>query len=154
MGYVICIVLILTGCVRNPDGLLQRSSDGSWMSNYNGYADRRVVLENGRYINKAKRNLYESEDLDEYDVQSANKNFYLKMLAQEMSQKKMGKKPSYNFDRYEDCECVNDAPPQCLGKKNNAQTSNPEQDKLKSEIENLKKVLSETTQKITSIKCE
>lgn len=90
---VLCLSIIVSGCVTGPDGYLKRSANNKLFDSRGFKGGKRTPLYNKKYVAQAKRNVVSGQyDDDEYlfdpnseeeDIALANREMYREMVRED-----------------------------------------------------------------------
>jgi hypothetical protein len=152
------ISFILTSCISDPDGYLKRSGNRKLVSNNNVYGQKRMPVQNKKYIQKAKRNIVENnyedeEEEDEYNQNPSliNRKLYIQMIEQEKAHKLQEYRRDRALREIEMEEKERQAQQKIIQSTQEAQKA---QKDLQLELQNIKAVLNETKEQMASITCK
>ena len=154
--YIILPLLLtmLSSCISDPDGYLQRSGGGRLFSSSNIYTKKRLPAKNSKYIKRAKRNIeqqdFDDAEYDAYDSRAINRNFYMQMLAQEKKLQQRMRDTASERREFAEYQKQTRADSEIVRL---SEESKKHQEQLKSEIESLRTVLDKAQDQIASIKC-
>lgn len=92
----ICLIfctVVLVGCVQDPQGYLRRSANNKLFDRYGFYEGKKLPRHNLKYIQRAKKNIYEQEfaengyyadeDDEAEDPRAYNRSLYKNMIKEE-----------------------------------------------------------------------
>jgi hypothetical protein len=155
--FLTLISLLFTSCVSDPDGYLKRSGNRKLVSGKNLYSKKRMPIQNKQYIKKAKRNIvennydddYEDDDYDQ-DPRLTNRRLYMQMVAQEQEKKRQNYRRDQDLRDLELEEREKQANQKII---HSNQESHKAQKELQIELQNIKSILTETREQMSSMTC-
>lgn len=145
-------IFLLSSCATGPEGYFKKSANNKLFDTKGAKGGKRAPLYNKKYITKAKQNVANNDEDDEYDdllenenISQANKDMYRSILEQELESKYIGKKPK---------EKQNKTYPVLVRNSPRADDRYLEDNSaLRAELDQIKTMLNETKNEMANYRC-